>query len=334
MEAVAQSLDLPEEDPAIFHFIIAYLYEDRYVPTKPLSAALVTEEEKGKGRENENDSPYSDSDSSASTLSDNSARSRRHRERRRRRGEREIERLREKHPGRHRPNCLCPQCRSLQGPPCWSCSAPRVPPPISAIPPAAPFPPARRRSRDRQQRRRGPGRAGESPTSTSSSPGPARINDEDLRTWLIEYELNIDVYICANKFLLDGFKEKIERVMIDMLETAGTDAAQVEVLHFCQKLYEGVSDHDSLLKMVFARVGFLQGALWRKAPTETNSFLIENPECAALILKETAIRGEEDLRSGIPSMERSWMAPPPPPPIYHYRGPHGHPRANRHHYYL
>lgn len=154
-----------------------------------------------------------------------------------------------------------------------------------------------------------------------------------MRTWLIEYELNIDVYICANKFLLDGFKAKIARVMIDMLETAGTDAAQVEVLHFCQKLYEGVGDHDGLLKMVFARVGFLQGALWRKAPMETSRFLIENPECAALILKETAIRGEEDLRSGIPSMERNWMAPPAAAPVYHhYRGPH--PRAPRHHYYL
>lgn len=155
-----------------------------------------------------------------------------------------------------------------------------------------------------------------------------------MRTWLIEYEHNIDVYICANKFLLDDFKEKIARVTIDMLETAGTDAAQIEVLHLCQKLHEGVSDHDSLLKMVFARIGFLQGALWRKAPVETNSFLIENPECAALILKETAIRGEDDLRSGIPSMERSWVASPPSLPVYHHhhRGPQ--PRGPRYHYFL
>lgn len=161
------------------------------------------------------------------------------------------------------------------------------------------------------------------------------MGDEDLRTWLIEYELNIDVYICANKFLFDGLKGKIARHTIDMLETAGTDAAQVEVLHLCQKLYEGVSDHDGLLKMVFARVGFLQGALWRKAPAATNTFLVENPECAALILKETAIRGEDDLRSGIPSMERGWTGHTPAlPPAYHHhyhRGPL--PRGARHHHY-
>ncbi len=40
MENEAQSMDLPEEDPAIFHFIIAFLYEDRYVPIKPAAQAL------------------------------------------------------------------------------------------------------------------------------------------------------------------------------------------------------------------------------------------------------------------------------------------------------
>lgn len=138
------------------------------------------------------------------------------------------------------------------------------------------------------------------------------------------------MYICANKYLLDGFKEKIARVTIDMLETAGTDAAQIEVLQLCQKLYEGVSDHDSFLKMVFARVGFLQSTLWRKAPAETSSFLIENPEVAALVLKETAMRGEEDWRSGMPSMERNRHAPPTPPVYYH---PVPHPRGPRHHFY-
>lgn len=339
MEATAQSLDLPEEDPAIFHFLVAYLYEDRYVPTKPLSTVLIPDEDKGKGRENENEAPDSDSESSLSFLSDSSARSRRHRERRRRREERQTERLRQKHPGMHRPQCPCPQCQNLHGPPCWSCSAPRVPPPIAAIPPPGiVVPPVRIRSRDRQQQQRRQARMAESPLLSSSINGglpglsdPARIKGEDMRTWLITYELNIDVYVCASKFLLEGFKEKIARATIDMLETAGADAAQIEVLQLCQKLYDGVSDDDGLLRMVFARVGFLQGALWRRAPTETNAFLIENPEVAALILKETAIRGEEDLRGGIPSMERSWIASPPVPPIHHhYRTPH--PRGPRYYY--
>lgn len=147
-----------------------------------------------------------------------------------------------------------------------------------------------------------------------------------MHTWLIAYELNIDVYICANKFLLGDFKSKIARVIIDMLETAGSDAAETEVLQLCAKLYDGISENDTLLKMVFARVGFLQSEMWRRAPSETNQFLVDNPEIGALILKEMAIRGERDLRSGIPSMERNSLPPPPPPFMgntHHYRPPQG-----------
>lgn len=41
-EAEEQAIDLPEEDPAIFSFIIAYLYEEKFVPVKTLSTALST----------------------------------------------------------------------------------------------------------------------------------------------------------------------------------------------------------------------------------------------------------------------------------------------------
>lgn len=145
------------------------------------------------------------------------------------------------------------------------------------------------------------------------------------------YELNIDVYICANKFLMDDFKEKIQRSTIDMLETAGADAAQPEVLHLCKKIYGGVSERDTLLKMVFARVGFLQPLLWKRAPDETSEFLITNPEVGALILRETATRREEDINGRtLPSMERPWYYPPPLiDPPYH-RVPH--PRAPRYYY--
>lgn len=133
-----------------------------------------------------------------------------------------------------------------------------------------------------------------------------------MRTWLMAYELNLEVYICANKYLLGDLKPKVARVIIDMLETAGCDAAEIEVLQLCTKLYDGISENDALLKMVFARMGFLQSTMWRKAPVETNMFLVENPEIGALILKEMAIRGETDLRSGMPSMERNTMSQPPP----------------------
>lgn len=124
------------------------------------------------------------------------------------------------------------------------------------------------------------------------------------------YELSIDVYICANKFLLDDFKQKIARVVIDMLETAGSDAANAQVLKLCRKLYDGVSDNDPLLKMVFARIGFLQGTLWKRAPEGTNEFLVDNPEVAVLILKETVTRREDDFHGRtLPSMERPWAMP-------------------------
>lgn len=155
-----------------------------------------------------------------------------------------------------------------------------------------------------------------------------RISGEDLRTWLLAYELNIDVYILANKFLLDGFKTEVARVAIDMLETAGPDAAVPEVLFLCRKLYEGLPENDNLLKMIFARVGFLQP--WRHSPNETQEFLLSNPEIAPLLLREMAARREEDPVNGraLPSMERPWYPPPGLDPVspyrvqYHpYRGP-------------
>ena len=39
-EAGDQAMDLPEEDPAIFSFVVAFLYEERYMPIKPIAAVL------------------------------------------------------------------------------------------------------------------------------------------------------------------------------------------------------------------------------------------------------------------------------------------------------
>ena len=331
MEAAAQTLDLPEEDPAIFHFLVAYLYENAYVPTKSLSTVLIPDEEKGKGREGDSDSIHdSDTDSDSSSASSiNSARSRQRQERHRRRTEREIERQRQKHPNTHRPGCLCPTC-IVSTQPCYSCGfTSRMPHTMGMGPPPPPVGIAVV-ARSNRHRRRGPdGRV--LPLAAAPSPAPdkpARISGEDMRTWLMEYELNLDVYICANKYLLEDFKQKVARTTIDMLETAGSDAATIEILELCTKLYDGVSDKDPLLKMVFARVGFLQTALWRTTPLLINTFLIENPEVGALVLKEMALRGESDLRSGMPSMERHLG---PPPPVMAGMHPHyrGHPPRHR-----
>ncbi|RYO87015.1 hypothetical protein DL766_005277 [Monosporascus sp. MC13-8B] len=310
-ESEAQAIDLPEEDPAIFHFVVAFLYEERYVPILPVASVLV-DDDKGKGVQEEDESAASESDSSAAALSDSStARSRRYRARRRRNEDRHWERMRQKHP------------------------APRLPPPP---PPPGLGVPVIAADRPRPQRHH-PGRRGGRRRVPPPPPLPRRvdpvdsegdggggsgcdlrISGQDLRTWLLTYELNIDVYICANKFLLDGFKQAITRTCIDMLETAGTDAAQIEVLKLCWKLYQGLPESDQLLRMIFARVGYLQAHLFRRRPRETLEFLHAHPEVSALILREMGVRREEDHgQNQLPAMERP-LFPQPPFDRRHHHG--------------
>ncbi|KAM0618548.1 hypothetical protein ACHAP0_000484 [Verticillium nonalfalfae] len=159
--------------------------------------------------------------------------------------------------------------------------------------------------------------AGDSIDATNKAQG--RIHGEDMRTWFQTYALSIEVYICANKFLMNDFKAAIRRRCVDMLETAGGDAATPEVLRLCAALYAGVPESDLLLKMVFARIGFLQPLLWQRAPQETSEFLIGHPDVAALVLREAALRREEDIGGqNLPSME---VAPPPGPPPPPFGGP-------------
>lgn len=35
-----QQIDLPEEDPALFHFLVAFLYEKRFEPIAPVASVL------------------------------------------------------------------------------------------------------------------------------------------------------------------------------------------------------------------------------------------------------------------------------------------------------
>lgn len=345
-ESGAQAISLPEEDPAIFHFLVAFLYEGRYQSIKSVASvlgkwdgALVRrkifmsgldqEAAKGKGKDAgagaRGDGSDSDgSSSSASMISNDSVRSRRRHLRRQRREARHLERLREKHPGFHRPECRCPQCLARSGPPCWACGAPRsvaprlLPPGsrppgrrpgaahgvhhihVQALPPQGVLPPP---PPETGSDRRG-GHASDDANSE-------RIRGEDMRTWLLAYELSVDVYICANKFLMDDCKAAVARECIDMLETAGADAAQPRVLQLCRKLYGGLSEADPLLKMIFARVGFLQPLMWRRFGEVTSDFLVGNPEVGALILRETAARREEDFVGQVlPSMERGWSRTP------------------------
>jgi len=40
LEAGEQAINLPEEDPTVFSFVVAYLYEEKFVPIKPISSVL------------------------------------------------------------------------------------------------------------------------------------------------------------------------------------------------------------------------------------------------------------------------------------------------------
>jgi hypothetical protein len=131
-----------------------------------------------------------------------------------------------------------------------------------------------------------------------------RMSVEDLRTWSLAYSLSIDVYVCAERYLMQDFKECIAAYIINNFEIAGLEAALPAVLQSCKKLSAGVSPLDPLLKKVFARVGFLQARLWKNYPDETSTFFAENPEIAVLVMKEMIERKEEDMNDDLPAMER------------------------------
>ena len=40
LESRDQALHFPDDDPGIFHFLVAYIYEGRYDPIKPVSSVL------------------------------------------------------------------------------------------------------------------------------------------------------------------------------------------------------------------------------------------------------------------------------------------------------
>jgi len=131
-----------------------------------------------------------------------------------------------------------------------------------------------------------------------------RMTQEDLRTWSAAYSLSIEVYVCADRYLMQDFKVAISAFIINSFEVAGLQAALPAVLHSCRTLHGGVSPMDPLLKKVFARVGFLQARLFKNFQEETQSFFSENSELAFLIMKEMVERREEDIKDDLPSMDR------------------------------
>jgi hypothetical protein len=103
---------------------------------------------------------------------------------------------------------------------------------------------------------------------------------------------------------MQDFKACISDSIINNFEIAGLEAAQPAVLQSCKTLYAGLSPLDPLLKKVLARIGFLQGRLWKNFPEDTARFFTENPELAMVIMKEMVERREEDTKDELPAMER------------------------------
>ena len=137
------------------------------------------------------------------------------------------------------------------------------------------------------------------------------MSQEDLRTWALAYSLSVEVYVCADRYLMPDFKKCVSDCIIDNFENAGLDAALPTVLQSCKTLQAGLSPLDPLLKKVFARVGFLQARLWKNFSEETDAFFKDNPEIAIIIMKEMIERKEEDVKDDLPAMERPVPIPIP-----------------------
>ncbi|KAF3346331.1 Putative E3 ubiquitin protein ligase [Verticillium dahliae VDG2] len=278
-EADAQSMDLPEEDPAIFHFVVAFLYQQTFVPIQAVASVL---------RSETGGVPLE----AVVWRSDDNA------------GKRGSGNTHSRSTPKHIAQAVdvpgaSPQQDRHAGTVVHTDAADGTV--ISSLHLQA-------RLLMRQTLTALPEEA--------LGAAQGRIHGEDMRTWFQTYALSIEVYICANKFLMNDFKAAIRRRCVDMLETAGGDAATPEVLRLCAALYAGVPESDLLLKMVFARIGFLQPLLWQRTPQETSEFLIGHPDVAALVLREAALRREEDIGGqSLPSMEVAPPLGPPPPPF-------------------
>jgi hypothetical protein len=154
------------------------------------------------------------------------------------------------------------------------------------------------------------------------------MSPEDLRTWAMAYSLSVEVYVCADRFLMPDFKRSVSAFIIDNFEIAGLDAALPAVLQSLKTLHVGLSPMDPLLRKVFARVGFLQARLWKNFHDETDTFFKENPELSVVIMKEMTERREEDSKDDLPAMERPLPIPLPRDNVI-IEGPG---RRNRDHY--
>lgn len=75
--------------------------------------------------------------------------------------------------------------------------------------PHAPGPRNRERERERRRNSRNNVVVVEEPVIEE------RMSQEDLRTWSLAYTLSIDVYVCADRYLMQDFKRCISNFVIN-----------------------------------------------------------------------------------------------------------------------
>jgi hypothetical protein len=277
IESEQQSITLREEDPDIFSFIVAWLYEHRYRPIAEvnLDKQQRSKKSKGKSRQSSGFTSSSSSDSEASSgteskASDGSGYMRRH------------QRIRRKNAP-----VVIRQRRSQYVPPPPPPPGFRPPPPHpGAVVNLAPLSPP----------------AGPRPRSPSPS-------DEELRATAMLRSLDIDVYLCADRFCMEDLKKKVAAHIVTDFEDIGIGAAHPEIFAACQKLYFNLNNEDPLLKKVLTRTGFMLAQLCKNYPEETTRFLGENIDLATILMKETMTRWsalEDNLPAMDPSDEEEW----------------------------
>ncbi|TVY86400.1 hypothetical protein LAWI1_G007780 [Lachnellula willkommii] len=333
-EASLQAIDLPEEDPSIFSFVVSYLYEDKFLPIKPVATVLVADPDKGKGKEINPEDIHSDTgdgtDTAGSasderyvvldTLENNSLFWPLDSKLLLEAAAEEINAVGDKSEHGSRDNeknlaGIAPIVSAHHA--LWSQSGLHVGIVVSredhhllkidfsrtmaCLLLHSLFHETILLVRVRE-------------SEIADPVVEDRMSPEDLRTWSYAYSLSIDVYVCANRYLMQDFKAAISAFIINNFEIAGLDAAQPSVLQSCKTLHDGVSLMDPLLRKVFARVGFLQARLWKNFREEISVFYEENPKLVAIIMKEMIERREEDVKDDLPAMDRH-IPPPPPPPF-------------------
>ncbi|KAI0383812.1 hypothetical protein F5Y04DRAFT_278438 [Hypomontagnella monticulosa] len=310
LEAIVGGLRLHEDKPAVFFFVVAWLYEKTYMPfrrtaTVPSNDANLRQQTK-EGRNGTIGTGFTAGGLGNPPTPGHPGQFDGQQEVQANVSQNEKRQKLPEAPG-HLPDCVCERCR-----PARDLYQDSTGPPSQGIQPEG-FLLGRRYQREydkrqaspRKRRRRLPvpapppqqqiGFAIPNNVAAAAVPKPDPVRD--ARAWRVFYELNIDVYICAHKFLLWDLKAAVANICTDMLGSVRPNTADIDILYLCVKLHAALPEFDPLLVRVFKFVGFLHPTLSRRWPQETKEFSKKFPEVAARIIPKVLVphAGEEGI---------------------------------------